>query len=169
MEGINTQLPPKTVPVPIVDVSTVIMGVKFHVPSPMGITHTETASSPDSFEDCVTMLPKWERDIISGTEMLIEEEDICEILQDEITLCLVPDGGVGNGFGYFRWVIGMHMKEIAQHTGHAAGSPTLMELLGTESIGALPLLCFITHFYQYHQVNINANTWTHVCDNKMIV
>eukprot|EP00957_Ditylum_brightwellii_P067938 5157657-Ditylum_brightwellii.AAC.1 len=61
------------------------------------------------------------------------------------------------------------MEVIDHHKGHAQGSPTLIEFLRTESIGALPLLCFLVHFCKYHRIAMNVNLWTHFCDNKTAV
>eukprot|EP00957_Ditylum_brightwellii_P029931 2264914-Ditylum_brightwellii.AAC.1 len=77
-------------------------GIKFNIPSQVCHQETPTQVPPSNFTEYVDSLETWEKELISGTEMVIEEEDICEVLTDEITMFLVSNGGAENGFGYFR-------------------------------------------------------------------
>eukprot|EP00957_Ditylum_brightwellii_P211821 15366640-Ditylum_brightwellii.AAC.1 len=106
--------------------------------------------------DYVASLDAWEQDLIHKVKFVVDEEDLHMVLNDEITLFLVPDGGTENGYGYFGWVIVSHMDILAQHSGHAAGNLDLMESLQTESIGALSLLCVLVCFCRYYNVTINV-------------
>eukprot|EP00957_Ditylum_brightwellii_P101511 7735646-Ditylum_brightwellii.AAC.1 len=59
------------------------------------------ATVPTTFIEYAEQLSEWERNLISVCDPQQDEEDICEVLQEEITIFLVSDGGVKNGFGYF--------------------------------------------------------------------
>eukprot|EP00957_Ditylum_brightwellii_P148607 11314322-Ditylum_brightwellii.AAC.1 len=104
------------------------------------MTPSKPTTPPTMFNEYIETLKQWERDLLTGHQILVEEEDLISVLKDEIKVFLVSDGGEVDGLSYFGWVMGTHTEELVHHKGHAAGNPNLFESLRSESIGALSLL-----------------------------
>eukprot|EP00957_Ditylum_brightwellii_P071768 5455263-Ditylum_brightwellii.AAC.1 len=59
--------------------------------------------------------------------MEVEENELKELLQNNIQLFLMSDGGAVDGLKYFGWVIGTHMDVMVKHKWHAPENPDLIE------------------------------------------
>ena len=121
------------------------------------------------FNDYIDTLQQWEAELIRGTQQVLEIEDIIPILQDDQKLYLVSDGGEENGLGYFGWVIASETEILVKHKGHAAGNPSLIESLRTESVGALSIISYILRLCEFYEIQLPRHKTVHYCDNKTAV
>eukprot|EP00957_Ditylum_brightwellii_P055503 4206013-Ditylum_brightwellii.AAC.1 len=139
------------------------------IPAPWRMAPSQTLPTPKSFLQYCKKLQLWEHRLLINVEFLLDQEDIDDILQDDISLYFVTDRGAVDGAGYFGWVIDTALEILVRNKGHATGEPTDMESLRTKSISALSLLIFVCHYHQYKQLKLNADNRIHFCDNKTSV
>eukprot|EP00957_Ditylum_brightwellii_P136282 10393649-Ditylum_brightwellii.AAC.1 len=102
---------------------------------------------------------------MQDVDYVLDEEDLCNLLEENTPIYLVTGRGVKDNIGYYGWVISTVMEKVYESKGHAPGPLKQMESLRAESIGLLSILCFLTHYVHYHNLNINNDQWIHYCNN----
>eukprot|EP00957_Ditylum_brightwellii_P083887 6375578-Ditylum_brightwellii.AAC.1 len=96
---------------------------------------------------------------------VLNEEDLCSLLEENTPIYLVIDGRVKDNIGYYNWLITTVMEIVCKAKGHAPGPLKQMESLRAESIGLLSILCFLTHYIKYHKLYVSNDQWIHYCNN----
>eukprot|EP00957_Ditylum_brightwellii_P180661 13762232-Ditylum_brightwellii.AAC.1 len=67
------------------------------------VTPSKPTTPPTMFNEYIETLEQWERDLLTGHQLLVEEEDLVSILKEDLKVFLVSDGGEVDGLGYFGW------------------------------------------------------------------
>eukprot|EP00957_Ditylum_brightwellii_P003026 231190-Ditylum_brightwellii.AAC.1 len=58
---------------------------------------------PDTFQEYIKHIPKWERQLFLYREHVKHPEDLKMQIMLGTALCYVTDGGADDGIGYFGW------------------------------------------------------------------
>eukprot|EP00957_Ditylum_brightwellii_P123616 9424661-Ditylum_brightwellii.AAC.1 len=66
-------------------------------------TPSKPTTPPTTFSEYIETLEQWEKDVLMGHKILVEEEDLISVLKGDIKVCLVSSGGEVDGLGYFGW------------------------------------------------------------------
>eukprot|EP00957_Ditylum_brightwellii_P115653 8821537-Ditylum_brightwellii.AAC.1 len=98
-------------------------------------------------------------------DTILDKEDLQNLLEENTPIYLVTDGGVKDNIDYYGWVIATVIKIVCKAKGHTPGTLKRMESLRAESIGLLLMLCFITHYVNYHKNQVKDDQWIHYCNN----
>eukprot|EP00957_Ditylum_brightwellii_P030596 2318555-Ditylum_brightwellii.AAC.1 len=72
----------------------------------MQIEDHNKVEAPLNFKEYILTIDDWEQNFLNE-------------------LYFVSDGGIHDGIGYFRWVIGAKLETLIQRKGRAAGNPDL--------------------------------------------
>eukprot|EP00957_Ditylum_brightwellii_P064446 4890706-Ditylum_brightwellii.AAC.1 len=82
---------------------------------------------------------------------------------------LVTDGGLNTDNGYFGWVIATDKTIIWKGYEYIQGDAKQMELLRTESVSTLDVLCFPYRYCQFHGISIQEENTKHYADNLTLM
>ena len=126
----------------------------------------KTQQGYDTFEQHITQLPKWQRQLIFQADKRANSEFRIALNMGR-TIWICSDGGVYMNKGYFGWIATTDSKRMTTHKGTVTGNEDMMESHRTEACGTLAALLFIYHFAAYH--NTRTPTIQHYCDNKVVV
>eukprot|EP00957_Ditylum_brightwellii_P099299 7563868-Ditylum_brightwellii.AAC.1 len=63
---------------------------------------------------------------MQAVECHYDEEEIIYLLQTDIKLYFVSDGGKVNGLGYYGWAIATNMEILCTQKGYSKGNPKLI-------------------------------------------
>ena len=125
-----------------------------------------TRQEYNTFEQHITRLPKWQRQLISQADKRANSEFRLALDMGR-TIWICSDGGVYMNKGYFGWIATTDSKRMTTHKGPVTGNEEMMESHRTEACGTLAALLFIYQFAVYH--NTRTPTIQHYCDNKAVV
>eukprot|EP00957_Ditylum_brightwellii_P188876 14377307-Ditylum_brightwellii.AAC.1 len=89
------------------------------LPATFELKQTIPSVQHTTFIEYIQTLDEWGQSVLEEVDMEVEEDELKELLQDNIHLFLVSDGGEIYELGYFGWVIGTHMDVLVTNKGHA--------------------------------------------------
>jgi len=144
------------------------MGVHVSTEARSKATGTDSIQSqtppPNTFNDYISTLPEWERDILQHVECKLDSHlEVLYAVLDSSTpaspntvpsgILGVSDGSELAGQGTFGWALSLANETIlAQCAGRAYGDK--MDSYRAEGYGHLSILCYVSHLFRYYNVPI---------------
>jgi Reverse transcriptase (RNA-dependent DNA polymerase) len=129
---------------------------------------TRIHSPIKDWEDHVSKLPTWKRELLFHCSVVGSGTEIREELEREphsISICHTGSASTTATSGVFGWVVSSGFKVLAYGRGGVPGSP--ITTYRSQSFGKLAALVFINEIKSYYKIKLIAAV-TCYCDNKMV-
>jgi hypothetical protein len=152
---------------PITDLIPTGSNYQFTRPTPY--KRTQKKQKPDTFQDYIKTISKWERQLFLYWEHVKHPDDLKMQILLGTALYYVTDGGADDGIGYFGWVIASDTRIITKGYGQAQGNEHHMESLRAETYGGIALFTFLKHYRIYNEISQPPNLQRYYCDNSTLI
>ena len=131
-------------------------------------TQSSQERTIETWEDYVSSLEPWEKDLINGVECYSIAE-VAESLQNSETFIkIASDGGAALGHGSFGWIIG-HSPEhiVARHKGTVRGFPIASRR--AQAYGGLSFARFIFRVLSFFNITDFGADMRWFCDSRDVI
>eukprot|EP00957_Ditylum_brightwellii_P007078 536448-Ditylum_brightwellii.AAC.1 len=138
---------------------------------PVAISTKSTTPEPaKTFREYTSRLLQWEKVLLENIyKQLRSIQKLKEHIQCADNILLVTDSGLTEELGHLRWCIATEETILWIGNEHVVSNLELNESLQTEGISYISLLQFLLYYTNYHNIQIQENTMSHYCDNKVQV
>ena len=122
----------------------------------------------ETWDEYVSHLELWERDLISEVEFSSIAEVAAALLEQDTNVNIASDGGAAHGHGSYGWVIGRSPQHIiARHKGIVRGYPIMSRR--AEAYGGLSLARFLYHVLVYFDIKEFGSELRWYCDSRDVI